>query len=168
MKTTRSFGLQVFVLWLLALALIGLWRGWGLWQERSLLAEVGSKLSPPALVAFVGFSALCGMGLMGSAVGLWLQRRWGRLLALICIPPYFAIVQAYTWLFVQSGLMWARRSVSLILAVIAVGLGVGALTWRRSREWLGLREKGSDGQMPTDRRLGLPSTSSNSDGGHNS
>ena len=140
MKRARSFGLHATVLWLLALALIGLWRGWGLWQERSLLAEVGSTLSPPALVAFVGLSALCGLGLGASAVGLWLQRRWGRPLALICIPPYFAIVQAYTWLFVQSGLMWARRWVSLILAVIAVGIGVGALTWRRSRKWLGLGE----------------------------
>ena len=140
MKTARSFWLQVFVLWLLGLALISLWRGWGLWKERALLAEVGSTLSPPALVAFVALSALCGMGLGASAVGLWLQRRWGRLLALICIPLYFATIQAYTWLFVQSGLMWARRWISLILAVVAVGLGVGALSWRRSRTWLGLGE----------------------------
>ena len=110
-----------------------------MWQTRALLAEVESALSPPALILFVALYTLCGAGLVASALGLWLRRPRGRLTARATIVVYYAIVQAYTWLFVRSGLLWERRWIALILALAAVGLCIGALTWRRSREWLGLR-----------------------------
>ena len=137
-KARRPLLLRVLVLWLLGLAVISSWRGLTLWQQRTLLAELGSKLSPPALVVLVSLSALCGVGLIASAVGLWLRHRLAAVGARAVIVVYYAIVQAYSWLFLQSGLLWERRWVSLGLALGAIGLTYGALSWPRSRQWLGL------------------------------
>jgi hypothetical protein len=133
-----SYVRWILALWLLLLAVISAWRGLILWQTRALLAELGSKMSPPALAAFVALSSLCALGLGVSAAGLSLRRRWGWLPALAFIPFFFALRQGYTWLFMQTGLLWERRWVSLILALCAVGIGVGVLAWYRSRRWLGL------------------------------
>jgi hypothetical protein len=139
----RPLLLWLFVFWLLALGVTSLWRGLTLWQTRALLAELQSTLSPPMLILFVILYVLCGAGLVVSALGLW-QRREGRATidstrpARALIVGYFAIAQAYTWLFVHTGLLWERRWVTLILSLAAVGLGAGALTWHKSREWLGL------------------------------
>jgi len=137
--TRRPLLLWLLVFWLLALGVTSIWRGLTLWQTRALLAELQSTLSPPILILFVILYVLCGAGLVASALGLWLRRLWGRLAARATIIVYYAIVQAYTWLFVRSGLLWERRWVSLILALAAVGLCVGALTWHSSRQWLGLK-----------------------------
>jgi len=139
MKRRRPFWLWALALWMLALAVISASRGLVLWSKRSLLAELESVLSSPALAVFVALFVLCGLGLGTSALGLWWRRDWGRSSARACIPLYFVIIQAYTWLFARSGLMWERRRISLILAICAVVIGVGALSWHRSRRWLGLR-----------------------------
>jgi hypothetical protein len=131
--------LKLFVLWLLALAAASLWRGLTLWRTRALLAELGSNLSPPWLVILVVLLMLVGVGLVLSAWGLWQRREWGRLWARAAIVLYVALVQSYTWLFVQSGLLWERRWVSLILALGTLVIGIGMLTWHRSRRWLGLQ-----------------------------
>jgi hypothetical protein len=129
----------LFVLWLLALAAASVWRGVALWRTRALLAELGSSLSPALLVLFVVLSALIGIGLAASAWGLWQRQEWGRLSARAAIVIYFVLVQAYIWLFVRSGLFWERRWASLVLALGAVGISFGILTWHRSRQWLGLQ-----------------------------
>ncbi len=134
----RPLWLWAFSLWVAALGAIGLWRGVILWQERRLLFELGSALSPAALTGFVLVSILCGSGLLASGVGLWLRRAWAQWSARICIPLYVVAFQGYTWLTVRSGLMWERRWVSLTGALVALIVGVGALTWHRSRAWLGL------------------------------
>ena len=135
----RSALLWGFVLWLLTLATISVWRGVVLWREAALLFELGSTLTPPALALVVSFSMLCGAALAVSALGLWWRRDWARQVTRICMPLYFALVQSYTWVFARSGLMWARRWAGLILAILATGIGIGALSWRRSRQWLGLK-----------------------------
>jgi hypothetical protein len=122
----------------LALGVIGIWRGLVLWDARALLVDLGSTLSPPALALFVFAFVLCGLGLGAAALGLWRRREWGRLVARALVVCYAVIVQVYTWLFVQSGLQWERRWVSLVLATGTIGLAIGTLTWHRSRRWLGL------------------------------
>jgi hypothetical protein len=114
------------------------WRGLVLWNERLVLFERGSSLSPLALAAFVLIYALCGVGLVVSAVGLWWRRNWARRGARIFLVAYLVFAQGYLWLFVRTGLMWERRWVSLASAVLGIGIVVGALTWPRSRQWLGL------------------------------
>jgi hypothetical protein len=138
MKMHHSFWLWVFALWVLGLGIISGWRGLVLWQARALLAELGSTLSPAILVLSVVLFTLCALGLIASALGLWWRRKWGRRLARAFIPVYFTVIQSYTWLFVRAGLMWERRWISLILATLAVGIGVSALTWHKSRKWLNL------------------------------
>ena len=91
------------------------------------------------LILFVILYVLGGVALIVSAVGLWQRRAWARHLARISIVCYLTVVQAYTWLFVRTGLLWERRWVALLLALGAIGLALGALTWRRSRQWLGLQ-----------------------------
>ena len=129
---------RALALWLLGLAAISVWRGTMLWDTRALLAEVGSKLSPPWLGAMVALSICCGAGLAASAIGLWVGSSWGRWLTLVFLSSYCLVTQTYTWLFVQSGLQWERRWVSLTLAISAAGFGAGALLWPRSKRWLGL------------------------------
>ena len=135
----RPLLLWILSLWLLALATASLWRGVTLWRTRALLAELACSLSPALLVLLVMLSMLVGVGLAVSAWGLWRQREWGRLSARATIVVYFVLVQAYTWLFVRSGLLWERRWASLVLALGTVGISSGILTWHRSRRWLGLQ-----------------------------
>ena len=141
----RSLLLRLFVLWLAGLAAASFWRAATLWQARALLAELGSTLCPPTtepcvgLIAFVTLYLLGGTALVVSAFGLWRRQQWARHLARTSIVCYLAIVQAYTWLFVRTGLLWERRWVALFLALGATCIALGALTWRRSRQWLGLQ-----------------------------
>lgn len=142
MRTRRTFWLRAFVLWTLALGILSLWRGLVLWRERALLWELGSSLLPATLTLFVAFDILCGGGLVAAAVGLWWRREWARQAARALIPLYMVIVQAYVWFFLRAGLMWERRWVLLLWAMLAAALGISALTWRRSRRWLGLASDG--------------------------
>jgi hypothetical protein len=125
-------------LWTLSLGVVDAWRGAIWWGQRALLAELESRLSPSLLALFVVWSLVCAGGLVASAWGLMRGREWGRLWARVLVPLHLGLFQAYVWLFARSGLLWARRWVSLLGAIVAAGLVVGALTWRRSREWLGL------------------------------
>jgi hypothetical protein len=138
MKTRRPISLWVFALWVLGLGVMDLYRGGVLWGERQILYERGSSLSPVALAGFVVLWTLYGLGLIVSAVGLRFRKEWARQAARVCLPAYFCIGQEYLWLFVRSGLMWERRWVLLAGAIVGTGIGAGALTWRRSRTWLGL------------------------------
>jgi len=137
-KRRRSLLLWAFVVWLLALGTISVWRGVVLSREGALVIALGSRLVPAALVFFVASWILCGAGLAISALGLWCWREWARQSARVLIPVYFGLSQFYTWAFARSGLIWARRWISLISAVLATGISVAALSWRRSRRWLGL------------------------------
>lgn len=134
----RSFWLKAFVLWTLGLGVIGAWRGIVLWCERRLLFELGGTLAPATLAVFVALSVLIGAALIASAAGLWWKKEWARQAAQMVIPAYLVAVQAYTWLFVRSGLMWERRWIALILALIGCGISLGALNWRTPRRWLGI------------------------------
>ena len=136
-KSRRSIWLWVFVLWILGLGIIGIWRGAVLWRERTLLFDLGSSLSPLTLTLFVLLSGLCGGCLIVAALGLWWRQAWARSVARIAILSYLIIVQVYTWMYVRTGLMWERRWVSLGLAILGAGIGIGMLTWPRSRKWLG-------------------------------
>ena len=137
-RRRRPFWLWVFATWLLGLGIASVWRALVLWQVRALLAELGSQLSPIGLTLFVILFVLCGLGLGVSAVGLWWCKDWARRCAQVLVCCYMIAVQAYIWLAAQSGLLLARRWVSLVLAVIGMTIGVGALSWRTSRRWLGL------------------------------
>ncbi|MBN1579898.1 MAG: hypothetical protein JXA89_04295 [Anaerolineae bacterium] len=140
----RLLLLWLFALWLAALATASFWRAVTLWQSRALLAELGSTLCSATsdrctgLVLFVVLHVLGGIVLMLSAYGLWRRQPWVRCLTLVAVMDYYATVQAYTWLFVRTGLLWERRWVALFLALVTTGIVLGALTWRRSRQWLGL------------------------------
>jgi hypothetical protein len=140
----RPLLLRLIVLWLAMLAAANFWRATTLWQTRALLVELGSTLCPPAagtcvgLVAFVTLYLLGGTALLASALALWRREQWARHLARISIVLNVTTVQAYTWLFVRTGLLWERRWVALVLALGTTGFAVGALSWRRSRQWLGL------------------------------
>jgi hypothetical protein len=109
-----------------------------LWGTRSLLAELQSTLSPVPLALFVILSILCGFGLVLAAWAIRARREWARIVAPTSMISYFVIVQVYTVLFVRTGLMWERRWGSLVLSAIALSVSIGALTWPRSRHWLGL------------------------------
>jgi hypothetical protein len=124
--------------WLLALGVISVWRAVVLWDVRVLLAELESRLSPALLHLFVGIGVACGIGLLASACGLWLRREWGRLAACVFVPCAYVNTQLYIWGFARSGLLWRRRWVMLVVAVCASAGTVAALTWHRSRKWLGL------------------------------
>jgi hypothetical protein len=139
MKARRPIWLWMFSLWALGLGIIGMWRGIVLWGERRILYERGSSLSPAALSLFVALFGLCGLCLVASAVGLWLRHDWARRMARICIPTYLVVAQVYVWRFVRSGLMWERRWASSVGAILGIGIGIGGLTWARSKKWLGLR-----------------------------
>jgi hypothetical protein len=121
----------------LALGTIGLWRGAVLWQERTLLAELESSLSPSWLAVLIAAFALCGLGLVVSAIGLWLRQGWARTSARICIPLHAVAFQVYNWGFVRSGLMLERRWVALLSSFTAIAIGITALTSKRTRTWLG-------------------------------
>ena len=134
----RPFWLTLFVLWILGLGIISGWRSLTWWQERSLIVELDSTFSPLTLSLMVFLSMLCGMALIAAATGLWWKKEWARKLARLCVPGYFILVQVYLWLFVRSGLWLQRRWIALFLAVLGTGVSVVALTWSRTRRWLGL------------------------------
>ncbi len=138
MSAHRSTWLWALVLWVLGLGVMAAWRGIVLWQERVMLFELGSSLSPASVALFVALFVICGCGLIVSALGLLWQHDWARHSARAGILLQAVTSQAYTWLFVRSGLMLERRWVALAGSVLVVGLGVGALTWHRSRTWIGL------------------------------
>lgn len=142
MSARRPVWLWAFVLWVLALAILSTWRGVALWRERALLVELGSSLSPATLALFVSLDVLCGLAMLAAAVGLWWRREWARQMARIALPAYWVIVQAYVWLALRAGLMRERRWVLLVGAVLAAALSIAALTWHRSRQWLGLASGG--------------------------
>jgi hypothetical protein len=50
------------------------------------------------------------------------------------------VFQVYSWGFVHSGLMLERRWVALLSSVAAVLIGITALTWKRTRTWIGLEQ----------------------------
>jgi hypothetical protein len=128
------------LLWLLALGGVDLWRSITLWQTRRLLAELGSSLSLFAS-ALLGIAwVLSGAALIVSAIGLWLRREWARHTARAAIVVHFGLFQAYTWAFVRTGLLWERRWSALAFAVLAAVGSLAALTWRRSRRWMGLHQ----------------------------
>lgn len=137
----RPIWLKLFVLWTLGLGIIGAWRGAVLWRERNLLFELGSTLSPLALTLFVALSLIVGAALIASALGLWLKKEWARQSARIAIPAHLILVQAYTWLWVRSGLMWERRWTALILAALGIMISVGTLTWKKTIKWLALTNR---------------------------
>jgi hypothetical protein len=130
--------LWLFVFWLLLWASTAFWRAATLWQTRELLLELDSTLSAPALTFFVVLYTLSGATLIVATVGLWLKKNWGRVSSQVVIVLYTVIVQAYTWLFVRTGLLWERRWIALVLALGTAGGAVSLLGWRRSRRWLGL------------------------------
>jgi len=134
----RPFLLHVFVAWMLVLAGMSIWRGLALWGQRSLMEELAGTQASGTLLVAAALSLLCGIGLAVAAVGLWNRRGWGRRTAQVSVPATFAAYHGYVWLFVRSGLLWDRRWVSLGAALTATAVGVGALAWSRSREWLGL------------------------------
>jgi len=137
-KTRRPLLLWAGALWLLALGAIDLWRGITLWQTRRLLIELGSSLSSFASALFVLGWACCAAALIVSAIGLWLRREWARHPARGAIAAHLILIQAYTWGFVRTGLLWERRWSTLILGLVATALGLVALTWPRSLRWLSL------------------------------
>jgi hypothetical protein len=132
----RPLLLWLFALWLIALAATAIWRAAVLRQTSDLLLELGSTLSAPTLTLFVVLYTLSGAAFIVSAVGLWLRKRWGRVSSQAVIVLYTMIVQAYTWLFVRTGLLWERRWIALGLALGSTGITVGILTWHRLRQWL--------------------------------
>ena len=138
MKRRRPFWLWFCSLWALGLGVVSLWRGLVLWQERRLLLGLGSSFSSLSLALFVALWLLCGGGLIVSALGLRLRRPWARHVARIGIVLSVLIFQAYLWLFVRTGLMRQRRPVLLIVGLLTIVTGLGALTCPRSRQWLGL------------------------------
>jgi len=126
------------ILWLAGLGLFGIVRALALASAGALLAELGSRMAPAALRVVVALSVLSGIGLLVSAWGVFRRREWGRQAARVSVVVYFVVVQGYVWLFVRTGLLWARRWVLLALAAVGILAGVGGLTWHRSRRWLGL------------------------------
>jgi hypothetical protein len=138
MRMRRSVLLWAFAVSVLGLGIASGWRGIVLWRERALLYTLGSSLTPVALTVYVTLFLLCGVGLAVAALGLWWRRNGARWVAQACILLYAVTSQVYSWRYVRSGLMLERRWVSLAGTVFLAGLGVGALTWYRSRKWLGL------------------------------
>jgi hypothetical protein len=138
-QSRRPLLLWLFVLWLLVLAATAFWRAATLWQARDLLVALDSTLSAPSITLFVTLYVLSGGTLIASIVGLWQRQKWGRISARAIIVLYMVLVQAYTWLYVRTGLLWERRWVALGVAIGAVGIAVGLLSWRKSWQRLGIR-----------------------------
>jgi hypothetical protein len=138
MKRRRSPWLWLFSLWVLGLGIADLWRGVVLWQERRLLLALDSSLAPLWLALFVVLWFGCGIGLVGATVGMWLWQAWARHVARIGIVLSVLIFQTYLWFFIRSGLMRQRRPLLLIVGLLTIAIGNGALTWPRSRRELGL------------------------------
>ena len=138
MKRRRSLWLWLFSLWVLGLGIVSLWRGLVLWYERRLLLALDSSFGPLSSWVFVVLWLSVGIGLVVSAIGLWMRQAWARHTARIDIVLSVLIYQAYIWFFVRSGLMRQRRPVLLVAGLLTVVVGFGALTWHRSRRWLGL------------------------------
>lgn len=136
----RPLLLWASALWLFALGVIDGWRSITLWQTRRLLAELGSSLSPSVSVLLALGWAICGAGLIAAAIGLWLRREWARHVARAGIVVHVIMIQVYTWAFVRTGLLWERRWSTLVLSILATAAGFTALTWSRSRHWLGLEQ----------------------------
>jgi hypothetical protein len=147
-RSKRPLLLWLSALWLLCLGAIDLWRSVTLWQTRLLLFELGSTLSPAAIALLTAGWAICGVSLAAAAVGLWLRQAWARHLARIAIIVHFCLVQVYTWVFVRTGLLWERRWSTLALGILAAALVLIALTWSRSRRWLGLQQKDEPSKTP--------------------
>jgi hypothetical protein len=141
-RSRRPLLLWLLVLWFAALAAASFWRATTLWQTKSLLVELGSTLSAPAVTLLVILYAFCGVALAIAAWGLWQRRDWGRVTARAMIVFYMIVVQAYTWLYVRTGLLWERRWVALGLALLTCSIVGGTLTWQKTRQWLGLRSQG--------------------------
>jgi hypothetical protein len=80
---------------------------------------------------------LSGTAQLVSAIDLWLRRESARQLARAAIVAHLLLIQVYTWGFVRTGLLWERRWSTLVLRTLATALFVTALTWPRSRHWLG-------------------------------
>ena len=137
-RSRRPLILWLLVLWLLTLAATAFWRAATLWQTKDLLVALGSTLSAPTVTFFVILYTLSGGALVASAIGLWQRRKWGRVSARAMIVLYMVLVQAYTWLYVRTGLLWERRWIALGVALGTMWIAIGILTWRRSRQWLGL------------------------------
>jgi hypothetical protein len=137
-RTRRPLLLWAGVLWLLALGAIDLWRSITLWQTRRLLIELDSTLSPVAFALLIPGWALSATMQIVSAIGLWLRHKWARHLARAAIVAHLVLIQAYTWGFVRTGLLWERRWSTLGLGILATAVSVTALTWPRSRRWIGL------------------------------
>jgi uncharacterized membrane protein YadS len=146
-RPKRSLFLWLGTLWLLSLGLIDLWRCITLWQTRRLLAELGSTLSPAAVMLLALGWSTCGAALVAAAVGLWLRRQWARHMARAAIVVHFGLIQVYTWGFVRTGLLWERRWSTLALGLVATALVLALLTWPRPRRWLGLQQ--ADEPPPT-------------------
>ena len=138
-RSKRPLLLWASALWLLGLGAVDLWRSVTLWQTRRLLAELGSTLSPLVSTLLASGWAICGLGLLAAAVGLWLRREWARHLARAALVAHLTLFQVYTWAFVRTGLLWERRWSALVLGILAAGISFMALTWSRSRRWLGLQ-----------------------------
>jgi hypothetical protein len=136
-KTHRPLLFWAIALWLLALGAINLWRSITLWQTRLILSALGSRLSPFASTLLVVSWALCAAALVASAVGLWLRRQWARHTARVSLVVHLALIQAYTWGFVRTGLLWERRWIALAFGVLTTTLAVGALTWPKVRRLFG-------------------------------
>jgi hypothetical protein len=137
-SSKRPLLLWASALWLLGLGAIDLWKSITLWQTRRLLAELGSTLSPTVSALLVVAWTLVGAALIAAALGLWLRREWARHVARAAIVVHYLSSQVYTWGFVRTGLLWERRWINLVLATLATGLSLAALTWTRSRSWLGI------------------------------
>jgi hypothetical protein len=138
-RSKRPLLLWVGALWLLSLGAVDLWRSVTLWQTRRLLAELGSTLSPLVSALLASGWAICGLGLLAASVGLWLRREWARHFARAAIVAHLTLSQVYAWAFVRTGLLWERRWSALVLGILATGVSLTALTWSRSRRWLGLQ-----------------------------
>jgi hypothetical protein len=137
-RSKRPLLLWASALWLLGLGATDLWKSITLWQTRRLLAELGSTLSPTASAILALAWTLAGASLIAGGAGLWVRREWARHVARAAIVAHFTLIQAYTWGFVRTGLLWERRWINLVLASLAAGLSLTALTWKRCRGWLGL------------------------------
>jgi hypothetical protein len=138
MKQRRSLWLWLFSLWVLVLGIVSVWRGLVLWQERRLLLALGSTFTPLSLALFVALWFVCGIGLIGAAVGLWFRQRWARHVARIGIVLSVLIFQTYLWFFVRSGLMRQRRPVLLAVGLLTIVMGLTIPTWAPSWHCLGL------------------------------
>jgi uncharacterized membrane protein (DUF2068 family) len=138
MKRRRSQWLWALTLWFAILGAGATWRAQALWSERVLLYALGSSLSPAALTLYVAVFVLSGVGALVAATGLWFRQDWARYAALVSVATYLSASQTYTWIYVQAGLSWERRWVTLAGALLAVTFSIVALTWRRSTTRLGL------------------------------